>query len=146
MPNVQDGYLDLAEIKSIYVKEKDVGRFSLQEGDLLLTEGGDFDKLGRGYVWHNEIQNCLHQNHIFAVRADKKSLLPMFLSLITRSKYGKQYFLSCAKKTSIVFQIINFPAPWRNELASDGKILTHFLHNADNFTRIFHIRFECLYD
>lgn len=98
--NVQDGYLDLAEIKSIFVREKDVERFSLQEGDLLLTEGGDFDKLGRGYVWHNEIKNCLHQNHIFAVRADKKYLLPMFLSLVTRSKYGKQYFLSCAKKTS----------------------------------------------
>ena len=46
----------------------------------------------------------------------------------------------------IVFQIINFPSPWRNELASDGKILTHFLHNADNFTRILHIRFERFYD
>ena len=46
----------------------------------------------------------------------------------------------------IVFQINNFQAPWRNELASDSKILTHFLHNADNFTRILHIRFERFYD
>ena len=47
---------------------------------------------------------------------------------------------------AIVFQINNFQAPWRNELASDSKILTHFLHNADNFTRILHIRFERFYD
>lgn len=98
--NVQDGYLDLEEIKSISVKEGDISRFSLVEGDLLLTEGGDFDKLGRGYVWQGEIDSCLHQNHVFAVRVNKEILDPWFLSLITRSQYGRQYFLRCAKKTS----------------------------------------------
>lgn len=98
--NVQDGYLDLKEIKQIDVKLKDLERFTLQNNDLLLTEGGDFDKLGRGYVWQNEVTNCLHQNHVFSVRAIETILDPWFLSLLTRSQYGKQYFLRCAKKTS----------------------------------------------
>lgn len=98
--NVQDGYLKLDEIKSIHVKRKDIERFSLKSGDLLLTEGGDFDKLGRGYVWQGEIEQCLHQNHVFAVRPNLKLITSWFLSLITRSAYGKQYFLQCAKKTS----------------------------------------------
>ncbi|CAK2484189.1 restriction endonuclease subunit S [Vibrio crassostreae] len=98
--NVQDGYLDLEEIKKISVREKDISRFSLMQGDLLLTEGGDFDKLGRGFVWQNEIPNCLHQNHVFSVRTNNDLLNPWFLSLVTRSQYGKQYFLRCAKKTS----------------------------------------------
>jgi len=98
--NVQDGYLDLNEVKSIVIRSKDQNRFLLQDGDVLLTEGGDFDKLGRGYVWQNEIPNCVHQNHVFSVRTNKEILLPWFLSLVTRSSYGKQYFLSCAKKTS----------------------------------------------
>ena len=46
----------------------------------------------------------------------------------------------------IVFQINNFQAPLLDELANYSKILTHFLHNANNFTRILHIRFERLYD
>jgi restriction endonuclease S subunit len=98
--NVQDGFLDLSEMKTIHVKVNDLERFSLENEDLLLTEGGDFDKLGRGYVWQNEVPNCLHQNHIFVVRAKKEVLNPWFLSLMTRSKYGKLYFLRIAKKTS----------------------------------------------
>jgi restriction endonuclease S subunit len=98
--NVQDGYLDLKEVKNIDVKVKDLERFTLKNNDLLLTEGGDFDKLGRGYVWQNEVPNCLHQNHVFSVRANTEVLNPWFLSLLTRSQYGKQYFLRCAKKTS----------------------------------------------
>lgn len=98
--NVQDGFLDLSEIKTILIRKQDQERFSLSSGDLLLTEGGDFDKLGRGYIWKNEIPNCIHQNHVFAVRPDSKILSSMFLSLVARSNYGKQYFLACAKKTS----------------------------------------------
>src|ERR1019366_5284521 len=66
--NVQDGYLSLIEIKTIDVEKKDAERYRLQDGDVLLTEGGDFDKLGRGAVWRGEIPYCLHQNHIFSVR------------------------------------------------------------------------------
>lgn len=98
--NVQDGFLDLTEVKEIIIKSKDKERYSLQNGDVLLTEGGDFDKLGRGYVWQDEVPNCVHQNHVFAVRTNKEILSPWFLSLVTRSNYGKQYFLRCAKKTS----------------------------------------------
>ncbi|HEX2949867.1 MAG TPA: restriction endonuclease subunit S [Armatimonadota bacterium] len=98
--NVKDGYLDLGEIKTISVSASEIDRFTIQEGDVLLTEGGDFDKLGRGSVWKNEIEHCLHQNHIFCVRPSRGVLLPEFLSYQTGSPYGKAYFLKCAKKTS----------------------------------------------
>ena len=98
--NVQDGYFNLKEIKRIEVSEKMVDRYLLQKGDVLFTEGGDFDKLGRGSVWNAEIKVCLHQNHVFVVRPDKKILDPYFLSLQAGSRYGKKYFLSCAKQTT----------------------------------------------
>lgn len=46
--NVQDGFLDLSEIKTITVERHQISRYLLRTGDVLLTEGGDFDKLGRG--------------------------------------------------------------------------------------------------
>lgn len=70
--NVQDGYLDLSEIKYIRIKQSELDRYMLQDGDVVLTEGGDFDKLGRGFIWQNQISNCIHQNHIFAVRANRE--------------------------------------------------------------------------
>jgi len=47
--NVQDGYLDLSEMKTIIIRRNEQQRFALQDGDVVLTEGGDFDKLGRGF-------------------------------------------------------------------------------------------------
>lgn len=98
--NVQDGHLDLREVKLIQVARKELARYSLRQGDVLMTEGGDFDKLGRGAVWEGEIPNCLHQNHVFAVRAIRNKLDPYFLSYQTGSSYGKSYFKSCSKQST----------------------------------------------
>jgi type I restriction enzyme S subunit len=66
--NVQDGHINLNEIKTIFVSQQDFNKYLLKENDLLLTEGGDPDKLGRGAVWKGEISPCIHQNHIFRIR------------------------------------------------------------------------------
>ena len=98
--NVQDGYLDLADIKEIQVERSEVERYRLQEGDVLLTEGGDNDKLGRGDVWRGQIPVCLHQNHIFVVRTQRDVLEPYFLSALAGSSYGKLYFRRCSKQST----------------------------------------------
>ena len=98
--NVQDGYLNLSEIKELEILQKDIGRYLLQDGDLLLTEGGDPDKLGRGAIWHGQIERCIHQNHIFAVRPRQNIAEPEYLSALVGSDYGKRYFLRAAKQTT----------------------------------------------
>ena len=98
--NVQDGRLALDDIQEIEVLTSEVNKYSLQAGDLLLTEGGDPDKLGRGAVWNAELPQCLHQNHIFAVRASTACMLPEFLSAQISSLRGKRYFLKVGKQTT----------------------------------------------
>ncbi|MEH2312058.1 MAG: restriction endonuclease subunit S [Nostoc sp.] len=98
--NVQDGYLDLSEIKEISIRKSEVKRYSLQVNDVVLTEGGDPDKLGRGFIWEGQIPNCIHQNHIFAVRTNREILLPEYLAYLVQSDYGKAYFLSVAHRTT----------------------------------------------
>lgn len=98
--NVQDGYIDLTEVKTIAVEKRQTERYSLKRGDILMTEGGDFDKLGRGAVWDGAIDQCLHQNHVFSVRANKDLVNPLFLSALSGSGYGRTYFLGCAKRST----------------------------------------------
>lgn len=114
--NVQDGFLDLTEIKTVRIYKSEVPRYLLQVGDILLTEGGDFDKLGRGTVWNGSIPNCLHQNHIFRVRPNPRLLNSRFLAAIFASPYGKAYFLASAKQTTNLASINStqlkaFPVP-----------------------------------
>lgn len=98
--NVQDGRLDLRKMKNIQVSAKDAEACLLQVGDVVLTEGGDFDKLGRGFIWEGQIERCVHQNHVFAVRANRDRLDPRFFAYLAQSPYGKAYFLSVAHKTT----------------------------------------------
>ena len=98
--NVQDGFLDLAEITEIQLPSSETARYQLLAGDVLMTEGGDFDKLGRGCVWAGELSGCLHQNHVFAVRPNPKRLLPAFLAALTASAAGKFYFTSTSQQST----------------------------------------------
>ena len=98
--NVQHGHLDLTEIKHIDVPPNEARRSTLSSGDVLMTEGGDIDKLGRGCLWENEVPGCLHQNHVFAVRCDREQLVPEFLVGLMRSRHGRAYFQLTAKQTT----------------------------------------------
>jgi type I restriction enzyme S subunit len=96
--NVQDGYVDLTEMAEIEVLASDVARYLLKSGDVLMNEGGDFDKLGRGCVWNAQIDPCIHQNHVFAVRPI--SLTPNWLNLVTSSDYAQFYFMGRSKQST----------------------------------------------
>lgn len=98
--NVQDGHLDLSNVKTVRVRADEVEGFRLETGDVLMTEGGDIDKLGRGTIWSGQIPVCLHQNHIFRIRANRELLVPEFYALVVESDIAKRYFNRVAKRTS----------------------------------------------
>lgn len=129
--NVQDGHIDLSEVKEISIERDKIERFSLKKGDVLMNEGGDFDKLGRGDVWLGQIEPCLHQNHVFAVRPNQDTMDSFFLAALAASHYGKTYFLRCAKRSTNLAsinstQLKKFPAlvPPLNEQKKIAQILS----------------------
>jgi type I restriction enzyme S subunit len=97
--NVQAGGLDLSEVKTVALDRADALRHQLRPGDVLMTEGGDIDKLGRGCLWNGEIAPCLHQNHVFAVRCSA-DLSNRFLVYILESPPARDYFYMTAKQTT----------------------------------------------
>jgi type I restriction enzyme S subunit len=98
--NVQDGYLQLDELKSIPATVAEIEKFRLLPGDVLMTEGGDPDKLERGAVWSGDVDPCIHQNHVFRVRTDSNRLTSRYLSAFLGSPIAKIYFLRAAKQTT----------------------------------------------
>lgn len=103
--NVQDRHLRLDSIKSIEATEAEIDRYRLLVNDLVLTEGGDPDKLGRGALWDGSVPDCIHQNHVFRVRVTSKDVDPIFLNWLVGSSRGKRYFLSVAKQTTGIASI-----------------------------------------
>lgn len=97
--NVQRGFFNLSEIKTIRVPHHRIEKLLLKRGDILLNEGGDIDKLGRGWVWNGEIERCTFQNHVFRVRLHNELFEPKFFSWYGNIR-GADYFLSVGKQTT----------------------------------------------
>lgn len=113
--NVQRGYLDLSELKTILATERDIEELALRSGDVLFNEGGDRDKLGRGWVWRNEVAQCIHQNHVFRMRPYSPELQSELISHHGNT-FGKLWFKTAGKQTTNLASINmgmlrSFPVP-----------------------------------
>ena len=97
--NVQVGYVDMREIKTVRVPPERAAASMLQPGDVLMTEGGDIDKLGRGALWRGQVPDMLHQNHIFAVRPSEALGSEFFVYWLNGS-VARTYFRTTAKQTT----------------------------------------------
>lgn len=98
--NVQDGYVDWTKRKYMPATVEEISKYSLLCDDVLIIEGGDPDKVGRGCLAGTLPDPCIYQNHVFRIRVDKASISPEFLAAYLLLPSTKKYFLSCAKQTT----------------------------------------------
>ena len=103
--NVKDGYIDWTTVKTIEATQQEIEQYRLLADDVLMTEGGDPDKVGRGAIIKEPLENCIHQNHIFRVRLDESMILPEFFAEYLQHQRSKRYFLGCAKQTTGIASI-----------------------------------------
>lgn len=103
--NVKDGYIDWTTVKTILATKQEIEQYRLMPDDILMTEGGDPDKVGRGAIIKVPLKNSIHQNHIFRVRLNEQEILPSFFAEYLRHQKAKRYFLGCAKQTTGIASI-----------------------------------------
>lgn len=103
--NVKDGYIDWTTVKTIEATQQEIEQYRLLADDVLMTEGGDPDKVGRGAIIKEPLENCIHQNHIFRVRLDESMILPEFFAEYLQHQRSKRYFLGCVKQTTGIASI-----------------------------------------
>ncbi len=113
--NVQRGFIDLTEVKQIKASPADIEGLRLKHGDVLFNEGGDRDKLGRGWIWEEQLSDCIHQNHVFRARMYLGAMSPKLVSWWGNT-FGKDYFLRVGKQTTNLASInlgklSEFPVP-----------------------------------
>ncbi len=135
--NVQRGFLDLSEIKTILATEPDIAELTLQSGDILFNEGGDRDKLGRGWIWRGEVSNCIHQNHVFRMRPFLSEIVPELISHHGNT-FGKTWFQNAGKQTTnlasinmTMLRIFPVPLAPANEQQEILSLLQLQLENLD---------------
>ncbi|MGW8135850.1 restriction endonuclease subunit S [Sphingomonas sp. UBA4815] len=135
--NVQRGWLRLNEIKRLAVTAEERDRLLLKDGDILMNEGGDRDKLGRGWVWREEVPGCIHQNHVFRVRLRDPDFPPEFVSHYA-NEFGQAYFIDQGTQTTNLASIskrrvmaLPVPVPPAAEAREIVRLITAAFARAD---------------
>jgi type I restriction enzyme S subunit len=126
--NVQRGYLDLSTVTTIRVPTNTVEKLRLEPGDILFNEGGDRDKLGRGWIWEGKIKDCIHQNHVFRARLLTDKFDPRFVSMHGNT-FGRTWFEKMGKQTTNLaslnlttlkaFPVPDLPVEQQREIVSE---------------------------
>ncbi|MFA0053241.1 hypothetical protein BCT93_23000 [Vibrio lentus] len=88
--NIQWREVGIDDLLEMDFNEKEMKKFRLQRGDLLVCEGGE---IGRCAIWNEQVQDCYYQKALHRVRID-----PQFLT----SEYLQEYFFWMAKLGGLV--------------------------------------------
>ena len=75
--NVQWFRFEVDCLNEMDFNEAEQKEFALEEGDLLVCEGGE---IGRCAIWHNQVQPCFFQKALHRVRCKQGTILPDYLA------------------------------------------------------------------
>ena len=103
--NVQNGWIDLSNVERFEVTPEELKRYRLVRGDLLIVEGnGSREHIGRCAIFHGEIEDCVHQNHLIRLRCHETAS-PTYLFWYLASPDGRKRLLEKAKTTTGLYTL-----------------------------------------
>lgn len=98
--NVQRGFLELQSVKQVEIGVDECDKYAVLKRDLLITEGGDWDKVGRTAIWRGEFPYMAHQNHVFKARVIVLEQNELWLEQYLNSSFAREYFAGSSKQTT----------------------------------------------
>lgn len=101
--NVQDGLLDLADVKKMNFSPGEQERYRLVEGDVLVTEGcGSIAQLGASARWSASMSGTVcFQNTLLRLRARPGVTIPGYVELLARHAHHSGQWAAVASGTNI---------------------------------------------
>jgi type I restriction enzyme S subunit len=87
------------------LEDGELERRRLEPSDLLIIEGnGSINEIGRCAIWHGEIADCVHQNHVIRCRPKDLKIAP-FTLLFLNSPLGVEIMQRLAITSSGLFSL-----------------------------------------
>ncbi|MGQ4659872.1 restriction endonuclease subunit S [Lysobacter sp. F6437] len=94
--NIQWEGVDLTDVKKMWFSPRESVELTLEEGDLLVSEGGD---VGRSALWRRELERCFIQNSVNRVRSRGRNSTAYLYYWIATIKAKGYVDVLCNKST-----------------------------------------------
>ncbi|MFM2058905.1 MAG: hypothetical protein RLY71_3290 [Pseudomonadota bacterium] len=127
--NVFDGYIDFSDLMAMHFAERDLAKYELIPGDILLNEGQSRELVGRSAIFEHGPEGICFQMTLLRFRCHD-DLLPVFAhAYFQHCLYTGQFAARCLKTTSIAhlsaagLAEMPMPVPPMNEQLKLAEIL-----------------------
>lgn len=67
--NVLENTIDLSDLKEMAFSDRELEKYALQDGDILLNDGQSPELVGRAAIYHAELPELYFQNHLIRFRS-----------------------------------------------------------------------------
>ena len=130
--NITPAGLDLTDIREMDFSREERDAFSLQTGDILITEAsGSSGQVGRAAIWAGGIEDCCFQNHL--IRFRPHAVAPEYALVVFRHYAAAGVFartargvgiqhLGASRFAALPFPVAPLPEQKRIAEAAEGKL------------------------
>jgi type I restriction enzyme S subunit len=97
MGNIQDGHLNLRDLKYLHPSFEDRTRFGVQRGDILVNRTNSAELVGKCAVFDLD-DECLFASYLIRVRVDLSKAVPALVARYLNSPAGRRYMFKERKQ------------------------------------------------
>ena len=110
--NVRWGKFDLSDLPVMDFDEREIEKFRLRPGDLMVCEGGE---TGRAAIWEGQIPDCYYQKALHRLRPKNEDVISKFMLAVLMSYDRSGVLLDHSEQTSIFHltreRLLRMPIP-----------------------------------
>ncbi|MBC8393106.1 MAG: restriction endonuclease subunit S [Deltaproteobacteria bacterium] len=98
MGNIKNGYLDVSDLKYIELSKKDIGKYALNEGDILFNRTNSLELVGKAAVFKDFKDQWVFASYLIRLEIDQKKAIPDFICGLINSHLGRDFIIKTARR------------------------------------------------
>ena len=98
MGNIQNGHLDVADLKHVSLSASDLAKYRLIEGDILFNRTNSLKLVGKAATFIGLEGEWVFASYLVRLEVDKGKALPEYVAAVINSRIGRNYVQRTARR------------------------------------------------
>ncbi len=98
MGNIRDGHLVTEDIKHIELNSRELEKYTLQPGDILINRTNSLEQVGKAATFNLEGGPWVYASYLVRLRVDRSRALPAYITSVINSRIGRFYVYRTARR------------------------------------------------
>lgn len=98
MPNIKDGHLDIGDLKHVELTEKELAKWTLEHGDVLINRTNSLELVGKAAMFDLDSGPWVSASYLVRLKVDRAQALPEYVTAVINSRIGRSYVYRTARR------------------------------------------------